>query len=71
MEYKAIARHADHTYHGHIFNTDGQAVDSVVGMLPRDANPANVALIVHRVYRGNIGDIAYVTTLVKYQVDTE
>ena len=71
MEYQAIARHADNTYHGHIFNTDGAAVDSVTGMLPRNANPTDVALIVHRVYSGNIGDIAYVTTLAKYQVDTE
>lgn len=71
MEYKAIARHADQTYYGHIFNNDGAAVNSVVEMLPPRVNPANVALIVHRVYSGNVQDIAYVSTLAKYLVDTE
>ena len=71
MEYKAVARYMDQTYHGQIAGSDADAVKSVAGMLPGAADPRNVALIVHRVHRGNIGDISYVTTLLKYRIATE
>ena len=70
MEYRATARYMDQTYHGHITDHDHKAVQSVLFNLPADRNQSNVVLIVHRVYRGNSEDVAYVTTESKYNSDT-
>jgi hypothetical protein len=70
MEYQATARYQGKTYTGHIFNTDAQAVESVVGMLPGSVHAPDVALIVEHVY-SNTNHVAYVTTLTKYRIETE
>jgi hypothetical protein len=70
MEYRATARYADQTYHGHIAGHDHDAVLSVLKQLPTNRNEYNVVLIVHYVYKGNVDDVVYVTTESKYQMAT-
>ena len=67
MEYQATARYCGNTYTGHIQGSDNAAIESVIQMIPANANPHNVALIVEHVY-SNTNHVSYVTTLAKYLI---